>query len=166
MSTIAPGTWGPLLWRIFHTLAEYSDRNDVSQIWANWLAQTAMVMPCDKCRKHLSAILQSRTVIPVPNPATTTGTHVRSQIRLEIWKLHNEVNCWLGKDTLPITELEELYGGQGNRTQRLLEVQTLLNKLKESWNPLVYSKIEPRHYTNWKYSANLLFALITSGPTI
>ena len=50
----SPQYWGPRLWRIFHDLAEISDRRDIGMLWPNILKSTAATMPCIKCRHHLT----------------------------------------------------------------------------------------------------------------
>jgi hypothetical protein len=159
----SPQYWGPRLWRIFHDLAEISDRRDIGMLWPNILKSTAATMPCSKCRNHLTDYLKHHKIISVTNPLTVTGEGIRVQIRNQLHHLHNQVNLKNNIPEFPITSLTDIYGNR-SRTQILAEIHSLMNEVKDAWQPLLHSSINPGDFTNWKNILSLLISLVSAGP--
>jgi hypothetical protein len=157
--------WGPRLWKLFHTMAEYSDRRDVLQIWCNWVRVTAATMPCARCRTHLSAYLRSTVFMKSINIDRTTGEQMRHQVRTELHRLHNSVNARIGAPQVDIADLPTIYGAKG-RDEALLESQRLFREIKAAWAPLIHLRISPAALTQWEQLGNMLLALLASGPAI
>jgi hypothetical protein len=153
--------WGPRLWRIFHILAEYSDRRDISPLWLNVLRSTSQTMPCTKCRTHLTEYLRTHTLFRFTPlmPVKDIQTHIRR----DIFTLHNVVNQRNRTSTFEFTQLAPTYGAK-TRPERVYEVQILLNELKNAWTPLVHTRIHPAAFSQWKQQLELLITLISSGP--
>jgi hypothetical protein len=153
--------WGPRLWRIFHTLAEYSDRRDISALWLNVLRTTAQVIPCTKCRTHLMEYLRTHTMFRFTPLMPIKEIH--TTIRNDLYNLHNTVNTRNRAPRFDATLLRETYGTKP-RPERMYEVQILYNELKNAWMPLLHTRIHPAAYSQWKQALELLMTLISSGP--
>lgn len=153
--------WGPRLWRIFHILAEYSDRRDISPLWLNLMRTTAQSMPCSKCRTHLTEYLRTHTMFRFSPLMQIKDIH--TNIRRDVHVLHNFVNLRNGAPKFDFAQLAPTYGNKP-RKERLYEVQVLYNELKNAWTPLVHTRIHPAAFSQWKQALDLLLALIASGP--
>lgn len=153
--------WGPRVWRIFHTLAEYSDRRDVSHLWLNLMRITAQTMPCAKCRTHLAEYLRTHTMFR--SSPTLSPKDIQSNIKRDLYVLHNAVNA---RNKTPQFDFEQLAQTYGNkpRPERLYEVQLLYNELKNAWMPLLHTRIHPAAFSQWKQTLELLIAIIAGGP--
>lgn len=153
--------WGPRLWRIFHILAEYSDRRDVSPLWLNVLRTTSQTMPCTKCRVHLTEYLRTHTLFRF-TPLMPVK-EIQTYIRRDLFVLHNFVNQRNKAPKFEFANLSPTYGAKP-RSERVYEAQVLLNELKNAWTPLVHTRIHPAAFSQWKQQIDLLIALISSGP--
>ena len=71
--------WGPMLWKVLHTLAEF---NTDAALWNELITQLTKDIPCVICRTHFTAYIQSQ-------PITSFDT-----VTLINWffTLHNTVN--------------------------------------------------------------------------
>ena len=162
---IKPGSpyyWGPRLWRIFHNLAEISDRRDIGMLWSNVLRATSAAMPCAKCREHLAYYLKHNTILKITNPLKVTGAEIRTQIRRQLLNLHNTVNIRNDKPVFTEDELLEMYGGR-DRNTILAETHELLNEVKTAWTPLLHSSINPADFAQWKHMLLILTSLLSGG---
>lgn len=153
--------WGPRVWRIFHTLAEYSDRRDISALWLNVLRTTSQVMPCKKCRVHLSEYLRTHAMFRFTPLMPIKDIH--TTIRQDLYNLHNTVNSRNHVPRFDAAALTATYGTKP-RPERMYEVQILYNELKNAWMPLLHTRIHPAAFTQWKQALELLITLISSGP--
>jgi hypothetical protein len=156
--------WGPLVWRLFHTLAEISNRRDVLGIWNMVLAATAECMPCAQCRMHFGSHLRTHPMTFVKRSILITGPQARDKIRNELWSFHNIVNKRTGKEEKSIDILFEQYGAK-TRNELLLEAQNLANELKKLWEPHVHKQIKAKAFHDWKRTLQLLITVLRSGPT-
>jgi len=79
--------WGPSMWIVLHTLAEFSTRLD---LWNTILTRLTTDIPCVICREHFTAYLQS-------HPMDTTNP-----VSIVNWFfiLHNDVNQRINKQIL------------------------------------------------------------------
>jgi len=76
--------WGPMLWKVLHTLAEF---NTDSTLWTDLIQRLSIDIPCIICRTHFTTYINS-------NPIITFDT-----VSLINWffTLHNAVNQRTGK---------------------------------------------------------------------
>lgn len=121
--------WGPTLWTILHTLAEFSDRYDVLIYWSeiiNDIMRSAL--PCPECRGHYNAWIATHPLILMDG---VTTANLRSTVRQWLLDLHNQVNTTKSTPTPTWTEsqLTPTYGG--DRTSRIGEVYGLLDSIAE-----------------------------------
>lgn len=93
--------WGASLWRILHTMAEYSDKPSVYPLWNNLLHLFVTYIPCVQCREHFSGYLQN-------NPIDVSD---RGALSLWFFTLHNDVNGRLGKPILDYSSVPGLLVG-------------------------------------------------------
>lgn len=84
---VNPTIWGPVAWRIFHSLAALP-RVKVGDL-RNMLNVIAPILPCTTCSIHLQHIL----TLPVPADQQRSG-------RLFMFWIHNVVNDQLSKPML------------------------------------------------------------------
>lgn len=147
--------WGPRLWRMFHLMAEISDRRDVSALWQNWIRATADAMPCELCRTHLKQYIRSNSLNLITNPTNTTGLQTRDRIRMNVFNLHNEVNKTIGKPVLTMDQYTQLYGGL-SRNEIVVTIRALFLELQESWKHV--SMIQ------WRNIYYVILSRVASGP--
>ena len=77
--------WGPLLWRAIHTAAENTDgRTEFAELWADFVFELQMSLPCPDCMQHYRAWVAS-------HPWTGSG-----ETRQWWADLHNAVNARKG----------------------------------------------------------------------
>ena len=161
--------WGPLLWRLFHNLAELSDRRDIPFLWPKLLQLTAALMPCEACRTHLTATLRGRPFLRMGRADQISGPAVQTQVRGELWRLHNEVNVRLGKPVFgtSVADVVAMYGVNAERTRAILlaEIGDILEKLRQAWTPLLYGQIDASVYTAWRGHLALMVTLVSAGGT-
>jgi hypothetical protein len=157
--------WGPRLWRVFHLLAEISDRRDMYMLWTNLLRVTGPVVPCDTCRNHIGSYIRSHAFMRAVRPHLITGEAVRQIARQNLLDFHNNVNERLGKPVVPREQLATLYGGdEKTRGAILSEIHKLLEEINAAWTPLIHRSISGAHFTTWKKHINLMLALAAGGP--
>lgn len=158
--------WGPRLWRMFHLLAEVSDRNDLYLLWPALLRLTATVMPCAACRQHLAAYLRSHSIMRFKAKSPITGPLVRQKIRADLLALHNDVNTRLGKHTFTDADLSMYEVSETTtRAARLAEIAVLNEEIRAAWAPLHHLRAEAGAYNDWKRNYQMIFALASGGPT-
>jgi hypothetical protein len=107
-----PGTeeWGPLLWKILHSLAEKvgsKSFDEERREWNRLLTLTTDILPCTVCKAHYKEVIKANPIAPV---LKMTPTEARLFLRTWLWTLHNEINVGNGKPELPFDELPALYG--------------------------------------------------------
>jgi hypothetical protein len=88
---------------------------------------------------------------------------IQTNIKRDLFSLHNAVNVRNKTPKFNFTHLASTYGTKP-RTERLYEVQILYNELKNAWTPMVYTRIHPAAFSQWKQALELLMAIIAGGP--
>lgn len=146
----APEIWGSRLWRLFHGLADLSNRRDIFPLWNTFLRWTAAVIPCQKCQQHMREYWAHTAFLP-KGWNSMTGEQVRAAIRGKLHAFHNNVNERIGKPVVPLAPLGPL-----DRQQRVQELQALFDGLKEEWSAA---------HMEWKRAGALLLQLVKGGPT-
>ncbi len=144
--------WGPVVWRLLHTMADISCRKDIYLLWASVLRNTASVLPCNLCRTHMKSYLETHAFVP-NTWMKQTGSQNRDKIRVWISDLHNSVNERLGK---PRVEL---------RTLPVTPFQTAVKVIQESYAQLQRMWVGQKMILGeWKRNMDLLIQLLFSGP--
>ena len=155
--------WGPRIWRMFHLLSEVSDRTDISLLWKNWIKQTALIMPCEKCRIHLDQYLRRNPCIKQHTPLSMKGHEMKLYVRNELMQLHNAVNAQLGKHVFSYEEYVHVYMQDSTRESILHEVHRVMNELEHAFAPLEYIQANMHAYKCWKRTYTKLVSLATVG---
>ena len=163
MATASRCYWGPRLWRVFHLMANISDRRDISALWRQFLYTSAAVLPCAQCRGHFSNYLKNTIIVRQNNPQTMTGVLFRDSIKTQLRIFHNAVNVRIGKPIVPADMYPIVYPHR-TRAENLFEIQKIVNELKAAWEPLLHSSIPPGVYAQWKHVFHALFSLLAGGP--
>jgi hypothetical protein len=104
--------WGPITWRIFHTVAEKGGlqtdklfQADEGRIWPLFVKSIGPMIPCPYCRDHFTEYLAA-------NPFTLPGDTATWNVYIRIWfyNFHESVNQRLGKPSFPFDQLRAIYG--------------------------------------------------------
>jgi hypothetical protein len=149
--------WGPLVWGIMHKIADVSDRSDVLLLWNTVLKNTAKVLPCEQCQRHMSDYLMNTSFVP-KNWSLMTGPQIRSHTRHFLHRFHNSVNGRLKK---PMHELPDIPNTP--RTQQIREISQLFESITDKWRSRVTNTAAIKE---WRKSVSLMIALVSSGSTI
>lgn len=163
MSAVDPGSkyvWGPRLWRLFHLLAEVSDRRDITMLWRNFLRTSAALVPCAKCRVHFQEYVRTHRF----GDMTSMGKEMRMLFREQLRAFHNAVNERVGKPIVSEEEYATLYPNRRPRMETLAEINTLFATLHTSWKSLLHTVIPPAQLSAWRHAGAVLIAMVKGGP--
>lgn len=130
----APQThiWGPHLWIILHSAAEWIGTKTLKKlpqeevrIWRGLLSSLRYSLPCPVCKKHYTAYLQTTA------PTTISQEFIRSWL----YKLHSDVNARTDKpNTITIEQLNEIYSKPFNFTHHFNAIiEQMTRALRLGW---------------------------------
>lgn len=147
----AKAFWGPPTWMTLHTVAAMAEStpftSEKAKIFRDFVFALRYLLPCDLCRKHLTANLGK---IPPPSeaadPSLASGPLAASLGSVAsplIWSfsLHNEVNRSLGKPIIPISDLLPIYLSKGKVRPELVnrlwssEIWRALHSVAAAYSP-------------------------------
>jgi len=117
--------WGPSLWFILHTLAEFSDRSSARAAWTDLIKALQISIPCSECSAHFNQWV-------INHPFAFRGGDLRSYARQWVLDLHNAVNLRIGGDNRRAWTPEEViatYGG--DKSVRLSEIEQRIQTLSQ-----------------------------------
>ena len=79
--------WGPSLWRILHTGAQYTTSVHQRLTWIRLLDVMKGALPCAECSAHYNAWITA-------NPVSLPSSGAELQVAISSWllALHNDVN--------------------------------------------------------------------------
>ena len=107
--------WGPLFWKLLHSLAEFSGKQkntnlqkDEMRLWIHVLDGLKNILPCDICRNHYSEWLAAH---PLEVLLTMDYGLTNVWIRNYLWSLHNTINEGNSKPEFPFDQLTLVYKG-------------------------------------------------------
>jgi hypothetical protein len=106
--------WGPLLWKLLHTLAEKLGTQkpeicaaDEAREMVLILRGLEVIMPCEKCRKHYK---EYRVKFPYEIFMQKRGVGLKKGVREWLYMLHETVNKKNGVESrLLLEDIESLY---------------------------------------------------------
>ncbi len=109
--------WGPLFWKLFHSLAEYSGcfkdvvRNDDEfMAWTQIMKYQTEVMPCALCCNHFKEYIRKQ---PFVTMKPLRGLDRKSFLRQWVYNIHCEVNNRKKvPNSVSYEMLEGMYKGQ------------------------------------------------------
>ena len=88
--------WGPLLWKILHTIVEQLGKSkakitqeDEVRKWIQMMKSVEHAMPCALCRRHYKEWITSH---PLNTLLPLRGIEFRNAARKYVWQLHENVN--------------------------------------------------------------------------
>ncbi len=103
--------WGPLVWKILHTLAEKAGKQtneimkvDEMRIWPLLLKTLIPIIPCEECRDHAANYIKQ---VPFELPGSYPAWSL--YIRTYFYTFHENVNTRLEKPSFPFSSLAETY---------------------------------------------------------
>ena len=99
-----PEIWGPYMWFILHLITFNYPKNPShfdKQSYTNFFTSIKDILPCENCKKHYSKNLQVYPITP----------YLDSRKKIIEWliKIHNQVNITIGKPTLTLQQVLEIY---------------------------------------------------------
>jgi hypothetical protein len=123
--TVDTAIWGPPLWTVLHTLAEFTHAHGLYVPWVDTLRSLVGNLPCPECAFHYEQWCRKNGL---PKPRRPADLHVA--IRTWVGRLHNEVNKRTGSAAgiWDYPQLTATYGG--DRTERFAVVRGLLAGLQ------------------------------------
>lgn len=144
-----PNEWGPLFWKIFHTLAERAGKQsgeptkgDEMRAWPLFVKCIAPVIPCEECRSHYESYVAAH---PFTLPDSYTAWN--SYIRLWFYNLHEWVNQRLEKDRFPFDSLQGTYNSFQPLSTWISDLETLqLRAMKQNGITLLAWKAWLKQY--------------------
>jgi hypothetical protein len=120
--------WGPLLWKILHTLAEKAGKQsdammqaDEMRGWPLLLKTFVAILPCEECRNHATTYIQEH---PFEAPASYPAWNL--YVRTYFYTFHEEVNARLGKPSVPFSSLADTYKSTSELTRWTNELGAMM----------------------------------------
>jgi hypothetical protein len=147
--------WGPKLWRLYHLIAQYSDRSDLIGDWRNLIRITPAVIACDKCRIHAIDYIKTHSISgklfimknghrgPMKIEINETPDEYRQRISRELCTFHNAVNKRLDKSLFNFEDLAKEYGI--GRNEAIKEATKLMEELFETWKLAAAARLNDGH---------------------
>lgn len=120
--------WGPILWKILHTLAERAGkqtneiiRGDEMRAWPLVIKTLVAIIPCEECKAHASGYIKDH---PFEPPASYSAWSL--YIRTYFYTFHESVNTRLGKPSYPFSSLSETYKSTGDLAKWIIELGAMM----------------------------------------
>jgi hypothetical protein len=141
--------WGPLIWKILHTLAEKAGRQsntilqaDEMRAWILFVKHLPTVLPCEDCRGHAKIYIAEH---PFEPPESYPAWNL--YVRMYLYTFHEAVNTRLEKPSFPFSSLASTYKATG-------ELNTWITALNEM--TLRAMKLNGMHLKPWENWINQL----------
>ena len=83
-------SWGPVIWKLFHTLAEKVNEKDYYKVAKSlflFIKRICSLLPCPECQEHASLYLRK----------TSFDISTKQKLKQYLLVFHNEVNKRKGK---------------------------------------------------------------------
>lgn len=148
--------WGPVLWKILHTLAEKSGkqsnsilRADEIRAWVLLIKNLPEIVPCEECRLHATDYLKS-----VPFQLPETYEAINLYVRTYFYTFHEAVNTRLGKPSFPFQDLAESYKTTGNLTKWKVELNDMM------FRAMKLNGMQMNKWTTWLQHFGMLRAAL------
>lgn len=126
-----PDFWGPILWRAFHTAAEFSNLSGTRELWPMLVAalEAPDGIPCPECSGHFRDWCAKH---PYDISTQTDLEDVRTYTRAWFLNLHNNVNRHAEPPTAEwnLDQLRTTYGPPDMAT-KIAAVNAELHQLDE-----------------------------------
>ena len=120
--------WGPLLWKILHTLAERAGKQtnemikaDEMRVWPLLVKTLIPIIPCEECRAHATSYVQQ---YPFQPPSSYPAWNLF--IRTYFYTFHESVNNRLGKQSFEFESLSTTYKSTAELTKWTQELNAMM----------------------------------------
>jgi hypothetical protein len=109
-----PEVWGPSLWTLLHSIVEQitsiNNTTQVSEKLYNLFEfHFEKIIPCSDCK---AGYLKFKTANPIHNWRYMNVIDAKNNAKTWLWNLHETVNRRLNKPSIPMNNLESVYGKQ------------------------------------------------------
>lgn len=101
VTEISPSDWGPLLWKLFHIMAEKIGRSGVESLDRDEATAIEFIvdklpeiLPCPECQTHAREYIRRNSI---GNLKVLRGAQLQNSVRTFFWKFHNIVRENTGK---------------------------------------------------------------------
>ena len=106
--------WGPILWKILHSVAERVGstsfvlyQSDERRLLVSLFKAVGKMIPCPTCKEHYNAYSKENDLeVPLK---TISYFYMKDYIRKWVWDLHNWVNQSNGKPEFPFDQVTPTY---------------------------------------------------------
>lgn len=122
--------WGPILWRILHTLAEKGGlqtdklfQADEERTWPLLVKTLGPAIPCPYCRDDFNQWLATHPFI-LPEVQSQRNHYIRQWF----YDFHESVNSRLQKPSFPFDQLSATYSSTKNLQADIANLETLMIK--------------------------------------
>ncbi len=106
IATVDTAIWGPPLWTVLHTLAEFTHAHRLYDSWVATLRSLVGNLPCPECAFHYEQWCRKNGLARPRRPA---DLHIA--IRTWVGRLHNSVNARKSVGGWDYPQLTATYGG-------------------------------------------------------
>jgi hypothetical protein len=104
--TVDTAIWGPPLWTVLHTLAEFTHAHSLYDPWVATLRSLVGNLPCPECAFHYEQWCRKNGL---PRPRRPADLHMA--IRTWVGRLHNNVAARNSAGAWDYPQLTATYGG-------------------------------------------------------
>jgi len=138
--------WGPILWNIFHGLADKYGRlmyplfqKEQEICWPKFIEQIQHILPCKECREHYKEYyLRNNPSILKTLPADAQALWVQNYF----FNLHNEINVRNNKPLFDFANLHNTYNNI-NYTFQIKHFEKLIKVVFQ------YNEVTLLSWLNW-----------------
>lgn len=149
-------SWGPILWKILHGVAESYGKlispifiKDQELAWPRFIELTNKILPCKECREHYAEYLKLHNPSAIKTLSTTDAA---AWVQNFYFNLHNEVNARNDKPVLDISQLDGLYSNV-NFQYEIKHFETLIKIVFQ------YNEVTLMSWLNWVRSLRTLLSI-------
>lgn len=125
-----PTEWGPLVWKILHTLAEYAGKQknemirlDEGRAWPLLMKNFVAMLPCELCRIDATNYIKEHP-FQLPEAYSEWNLYVRTYV----YSFHEYVNQKTGKSSFDFNQLSETYKKTGELTAWMKQLYEMVQR--------------------------------------
>jgi hypothetical protein len=148
VTTVEPGEWGPLMWRLLHVAAEKLGRTgnavldaDAATYISYIMSHLPDILPCPDCRTHARTYLFEHKF----DVRGKTGPVLQSYVRIYLFLFHNAVRARKGQSIMfaTVDDCADYYYGMTFNTE---DERLLADVYKAA---LAQRLVRSDHYKQW-----------------
>lgn len=137
---VKKNTWGRYTWLLFHTCVyKVKNENDYNTIntLKSFVSKICNLIPCSTCREHSIEYLRKNNINTVKT---------KTELKLYLYKFHNNVNKMLGEPVLDVSTCDKIYENKILKNV-LYNFHKILNVINYAANYMFLSK-KKLNFTN------------------